>query len=432
MAEMNNNWTDYPEHAVSQWTYNLLSSWGMTDSFTRVLNFILLLALLVLAVYLGQIIVRKILAVVFFQIQKTTKLSFFKYLDKERFPHFLALLAPYNIIKNSIPVIFSVYPRWISPLDKGIDLYLVLIVIWTIMSVIKAGFDVLEEKPSFKDKPIKSYLQVILIILSLFGLVAAFSIITGKSPVTFFAAMGAASAILLLMFKDTIMGFVASVQVTTNDMVRINDWITMPKYGADGDVVEITLTTVKVQNFDKTITTIPTYALISDSFQNWRGMVESGGRRIKRSITLKQSSIRYMKESELPEFKKIQGIADYIDKRQKEIDKHNQQIGADKSIPVNGRNLTNGGLFRKYIDWYLQSHPGIHKNMTLMVRQLEPTEKGLPLEIYAFTNTTQWAEYEYTMADVFDHLIAAVGYFDLEILEMESGNDLKKIHIKTD
>jgi len=231
------------------------------------------------------------------------------------------------------------------------------------------------------------------------------------------------------MFKDAIMGFVASVQVTSNDMVRIGDWITMPKYGADGDVIEITLTTVKVSNFDKTITTIPTYALISDSFQNWRGMIRSGGRRIKRAIIIKQSSIRYIADDELVRFKKIQGISDYIDQRQEEICKHNEAIHADRSIPVNGRNLTNAGLFRRYAEWYLKNHPGTNKKMILMVRQLAPTEIGIPIELYVFTNTTNWVEYEYIMADIFDHLIAAVRYFDLHIYERQSGSDVQRIEM---
>ncbi len=419
----------FSEHAISRWTHELLTSWGVSEYWARYLNLILLLCIVILLVYLGQYIIRHILHFIFSQLGKITKITFFDHLAEERFPHYLALIAPYGIIKYSIPVVFSGFRNWISPLSKLTDVFLVLIVIWGIMSLIRAGFDVLKEKPAFRDKPIQSYQQVILIILSIFGIVVVFSILTGKSPVTFFAAMGAASAILLLMFKDVIMGFVASVQVTTNDMVRIGDWITMPKYGADGDVAEITLTTVKVQNFDKTITTIPTYALISDSFQNWRGMQDSGGRRIKRSIVIKQNSIRYIREDELTDFKRIQGIAAYIDNRQKEIDLHNKKIGADKSIPVNGRNLTNAGLFRKYIEWYLINHPGIRKDMSLMVRQMAPTENGLPLEVYVFTNTTQWVEYEYIMADIFDHLIASVRYFDLQIFEREAGNDLRKVSI---
>src|SRR5690606_9755384 len=247
--------------------------------------------------------------------------------------------------------------------------------------------------------------------------------LTGKSPVAFFSVMGAASAILLLMFKDTIMGFVASIQVTTNDMVRIGDWIEMPKFGADGDVMEITLTTVKVQNWDKTITTIPTHMLIADSFKNWRGMQEYQGRRLKRAIIIKQSSIRYIADDELGRFKKIQAISAYIDERKAEIDLHNQKIGADRVVPVNGRNMTNAGLFRKYASWYVENHPGVHKEKIIMVRQLAPTPQGLPFEFYLFINTVAWVQYEPIAADIFDHLIAAVKYFDLEIFELPSGNE---------
>lgn len=232
------------------------------------------------------------------------------------------------------------------------------------------------------------------------------------------------------MFKDTIMGFVASIQVTTNDIVRIGDWITMPKYGADGDILEINLTTVKVQNFDKTITTIPTYSLISDSFQNWRGMRQSGGRRIKRAINIKQSSIRFLKEEELPQFEQIQLLTSYIQHRQRDIEKHNQRVNADKSLLINGRNLTNAGLFRKYIDSYISNHSGTNKRMNIMVRQLAPTQHGLPIEIYMFANTIIWAEYEHIMADIFDHIIAAAPYFGLQIYEMEGSGDLKQIEIQ--
>jgi miniconductance mechanosensitive channel len=265
------------------------------------------------------------------------------------------------------------------------------------------------------------------IIFYLFGAIIIFSKLTGKDPVAFFSVMGAASAILLLMFKDTIMGFVASIQVTTNDMVRIGDWIEMPKYGADGDVIEMTLTTVKVQNWDKTITTLPTHVLITDSFKNWQGMREFGGRRLKRSIMIKQSTIRYIKDDELDRFKAIQGIRDFITERKLEIDLHNERIGADRRIPVNGRNLTNAGLFRKYATWYIENHPGVHKDKTIMVRQLAPTEHGLPFELYLFTNTVAWVGYESIAGDIFDHLIAAVKYFDLEIFEVPTGTDVSRL-----
>lgn len=409
---------------ISRFTYHWLIDLGISRSAASYVNVFVLLAVLVLLIYLTQYVVRRILKMVFSKLASTTGLRFFDYLLQNRFPHFLALIAPFSLIKNAIPIVFDDFPQLIGPFDKLMDIYMVFMIISILMSIIRSGADVLKEQPEFSVKPMESYLQIIRMVFFLFGAVAIFSSITGKSPYAFFAAMGAASAILLLMFKDTIMGFVASIQVTTNDMVRIGDWITMTKYGADGDVEEINLTTVKVRNFDKTITTIPTYALISDSFQNWRGMQESGGRRIKRSIIIKQSSIRFVSDDELPRFQKIQGIRDYIQARGEEIKKHNEKIGADRSLALNGRNFTNFGLYRKYVEWYVENHPDIHKDMTLLIRQLAPTENGLPLELYVFTNTTNWKRYEFIMADIFDHLIAAVPYFDLNIFELESGSDV--------
>lgn len=417
------------EAADGRWTYDILKHWGAPESLAVYINLAVLLAIVVVLVYVLQFIVRGTLRKAFQKLTSTTKLRFFGYLVKNRFPHYLALVAPLSLVQNMIPVVFADFPAFIKLLDALTEIYMVLMIVWIIMSIIRSAIDVLKEREPFRDKPMESYIQVIQMIFFLFGLVYLFSELTGKSPGVFFGAMGAASAVLLLMFKDTIMGFVASIQVTTNDMVRIGDWIEMPKYGADGDVLEINLTTVKVQNWDKTITTIPTYTLISDSFQNWRGMQSSGGRRIKRALYIKQSTIRYIADDEIPRFKKIQGISAYIDERQQSIQMHNEEMGADRSIPVNGRNLTNFGIFREYIDWYLKSHPGTNKGMTMMVRQLAPTETGMPLELYLFTNTVQWVGYEGIMADIFDHLIAAVKYFDLEIFELPTGRDFSERNI---
>jgi miniconductance mechanosensitive channel len=243
--------------------------------------------------------------------------------------------------------------------------------------------------------------------------------------VAFVTTLGALSAIILLIFRDTILGFVASIQVAVNDMVRIGDWITMEKYGADGDVIEINLTTVKVQNFDKTITTIPTYALISDSFKNWRGMNDSGGRRIKRSIIIKSQSIHYVSLEEIEALKKIQLISDYMTQRQEEIIQFNAEHNIDKSLLINGRNMTNIGVFRKYVDSYLRQHPSINKDMTIMSRQLAQTPQGIPLEIYAFSNDKVWVNYEHIMGDIFDHLLAALPYFNLEIYELGLDDSLR-------
>jgi miniconductance mechanosensitive channel len=220
-----------------------------------------------------------------------------------------------------------------------------------------------------------------------------------------------------LVFKDTILGFVASIQVSVNDMVRIGDWITFQKYGADGDVIEINLATVKVRNFDHTITTIPTYALISDSFKNWRGMTQSGGRRIKRALNIRMSSVRHLNETDINKLLNIDLIKDYIIQKSDDITAYNTENDFDKTLLINGRNLTNIGVFRKYIESYIENHSAINKDLIIMARQLEPTEKGLPIEIYAFSSDKRWQNYEYIIADIFDHVIAATSTFDLKIYE---------------
>src|SRR5690606_29085082 len=278
----------------------------------------------------------------------------------------------------------------------------------------KTGRDILRTSNAFTDKPVDSYLQVIQIFLYFICGTLIFSVITGNSPWSFLVSLGAASAILMLVFKDTILGFVASIQVSANDSVRVGDWIEMSKYGADGDVLQINLNNVMIQNFDKTIVTIPTYTLLSDAFKNYRGMQESGGRRIKRAVNIKISTIRYLNEQEIDELSKIQLLAPYIEERRSEITEFNAKNNTDASVLVNGRRMTNVGLFRAYIERFAKNNPNIHQNMTLMVRQLAPTEHGLPLELYMFTSDTKWVFFENAMSDVFDHLFAAIKYFDLE------------------
>lgn len=411
----------------SRWTYNLLVKWGVPEDLAAFVNLFLLMFALLIIIYIFHHTVRRILRIILIRASKRSKFMFFHHLLNNRFPHFLAQCAPLILVNALIPILFLDFPDMIKPMNAITDVYMVFIVIWIAMTLIKASGDDLRTKSTFREKPIDSYIQVLRMILYLIGAVIIFSHLTGQSPIAFFTAMGAISAVLLLMFKDTIMGFVASIQVTANDTVRIGDWITMTKYGADGDVIAINLTTVKVQNFDKTITTIPTYSLISDSFQNWRGMSEAGGRRIKRAILIKQATIRFITPAEVEEFKKIQSLTSYIEHRQKDIDKNNERLGIDKSLLINGRNLTNAGLYRKYIDNYLNNHSGTHKKMTMMVRHLAPTPNGLPIELYAFTSTTKWADYEYIMADIFDHLIAAARYFDLQIYETEASGDTTSI-----
>lgn len=413
-------------HFINKYSYDQLIAWGIDEKWASYVNLLVLILITVVGVYVVHFVVWRILRQILIWFANE-KRPFLGYLKNNRFARSLALIAPAGLVKAAIPIVFDNFQSFIKPSDALLDIYIVFMIIAIIMSLLNAIGDNLRENTSFGNRPISSYLQVVKIIFYLFGAIIIFSKLTGEDPVAFFSVMGAASAILLLMFKDTIMGFVASIQVTTNDMVRIGDWIEMPKYGADGDVIEMTLTTVKVQNWDKTITTLPTHVLITDSFKNWQGMREFGGRRLKRSIMIKQSTIRYIKDDELDRFKAIQGIRDFITERKLEIDLHNERIGADRRNLVNGRNLTNAGLFRKYATWYIENHPGVHKDKTIMVRQLAATEHGLPFELYLFTNTVAWVGYESIAGDIFDHLIAAVRYFDLEVFEVPTGSDVSRL-----
>lgn len=422
--------TDYESTTIviAKWMQKVLSEAGVPDQWITYVKLIVLLAIVVLTVYVLQFVVRRILTFIFRRIEKITNLSFFGYTINHKLPHYLALVIPYSFVRGAIPIVFYDIKGLVTPLIKLTDIYLVFMVIWTVMALVKSFGDVLQEKPAFKNKPMQSYFQVIQMIMFIFGAVIIYSILTGRSATAFFAAMGAASAVLMLMFKDSIMGFVGSIQISTNNMVQIGDWITMNKYGADGTIEEINLTTVKVRNFDKTITTIPTYALISDSFQNWRGMQESGGRRFKRAINLKYDCIRPLTKEELDTFKNVEYLSAYINDRQNAIATLNKGIKDDALL---GKHvITNCELFMQYGISYLKAHPYISNDMTLLVRQLSPTTQGLPIEVYTFTNTTVWAEYEIILAEIISHLISVVKDFDLVIYEESAGSDGYNIYIK--
>ncbi|WP_046758139.1 mechanosensitive ion channel family protein [Kordia jejudonensis] len=375
------------------------------------------LAVLIIA-FIIDFVIRRILVALANRIAPKTKNHFDDFLVKNKLPQNIAHVVPVLFIEQTSPHLFVDFPNFQANFLLFIDVFLVILLIRVIRSFLNSLRDFLKTLNSFKDKPIDSYIQVFMIFVWMIGIVMVFSLLTGKSIVGFVTTLGALSAVILLIFRDTILGFVASIQVAVNDMVRIGDWITMEKYGADGDVIEINLATVKVQNFDKTITTIPTYALISDSFKNWRGMNDSDGRRIKRAIILKAHSIHYLSDEEIEELKKIELIADYLERRQKDIQEFNAAKAVDKSVLINGRNLTNIGVFRKYIEEYLEKHPAINDDMMIMSRQLPQTPQGVPLEIYAFSKDKVWKNYEYIMGDIFDHLLAAVPYFYLETYEL--------------
>lgn len=405
---------------INNWIFNLGFE-GKTGQYLAAAVTILLIALIcIVANFLTKKVVVRI-------ISHMVSMSKFKWNDillKRRVFHKLSHIVPAIIIYNFAPT----FPRYQHLIESGANIYLIIVSLIVISSALDAFRDIYETFEISKIRPIKGVIQIVKIVLAIIGIILIISILLNKSPFILLSGLGALSAVLMLVFKDSILGLVAGVQLSANDMVRVGDWITMPKYGADGNVIEISLNTVKVQNFDKTITTIPSYSLISDYFINWRGMQNSGGRRIKRPIYIDVNSIRFCDDEMINKFRRINFLADYIDERLVEIQKFNETHNIDRSNPVNGRALTNIGVFRAYIKNYLLNHSGIHKGMTLMVRQLEPTERGLPIELYCFTNTTVWTEYETIQGDIFDHLFAVAPEFGLRIFQNPSGHDFRNLN----
>lgn len=401
-------------------------SQGMNVYVASYLNLFINLVVLVVLIYLINFVIRRFVIESFRAFTNKTKTTFDDFLVKSNFPKYVGQIFPIILIKYTLPVILIDHQFALSILLLLINIYVIILVVWICRSFLRSTKKYLKTQEEYSDKPIDSYIQVVIIFIWIIGFMFIFSELTGRSVVNFAISLGAASAILLLIFKDTILGFVASIQVSVNDIVRIGDWITFSKFGADGTVTEINLATVRVQNWDNTYTTIPTYSLIADSFQNWRGMQESPGRRIKRSIFIKQNSVKFVTNEELEKLQKISLIAPYLVHRQKEIDRFNTSNNINKELPINGRNQTNLGIFRKYIDAYLHEHSAVHKEMYIIVRHQAPTPQGIPLEILCFSKDKRWENFEYISADIFDHVIAAVSYFDLQLFESPSGDDIRQ------
>ena len=398
--------------------YNYFIDLSLSEIWATYLNMIALLIISLIIISIIDLAINKISLNFFHKIAEKTKSNFDDILIENNFFKKIAHIVPFFVALYLIPIIFTDFDTAEIIISKIVKVVYVILIIIVIKSALNSVKDYFRTLPRLKDKPIESFIQVIMIFVWIAGLISIIVIINGAEIWKFFTALGAASAVLLLVFKDTILGFVASIQVSINDMVRIGDWITFDKYGADGNVTEINLATVKVQNFDKTITTIPTYALISDSFKNWRGMENSGGRRIKRAVIIKLNSVKYLSKNEVIKLKKIELLSAYLKNRSEDIDKYNTNNNINKDLLINGRNLTNIGVFRKYVETYIENHSGVNKDMMIMTRQLAPTTQGLPIEIYAFSSDKRWQNYEYIMADIFDHVIAAVPYFELEIFEL--------------
>ena len=407
---------------IFNFLYPILRDWGLSRNLSTYISLFFNMLLLCIIVYGLFVVFRFILVSILTIISQKTQTKFDDLLVANKTATYISYLFPLFFVVQSVPVILDKFESWETFFIQIVRLYMVLMILWIIRTIFNTIRDYLKLKPRYSDKPIDSFIQVIMIVLWMMGVTFIISKLFDIDQKEFLTLLGAVSAVIILIFRDTILGFVASVQVAINDMVRIGDWITMDKYGADGDVIEINLTTVKVRNFDNTTTTIPTYSLSSDSFQNWRGMLNSDGRRIKRHIIIKASSIRFLEEQELNDLKKIELLSAYIDTRKVEIENYNKGHKVDKSLAINGRNLTNLGLFRKYISQYLYNNPGLNKDMLMMCRQLQPTPYGVPLEVYAFSKDKRFENYEYIQSDIFDHIIASISYFDLEIFVMPSEN----------
>ncbi len=343
-----------------------------------------------------------------------------------KFFHRLAHIAPALVVYLTIDYALDM-PKLVGIIKTASVIYMILISLLVFDSFISSLHSIYLTFPVSREKPIKGYVQVLKLVLYFIGIIFIISVLTGTPAFKLLAGLGAMAAVLLLVFKDTILGLVASIQVSANNMVKPGDWITMPSRNADGTVLEITLNTVKVQNWDKTIVTFPTYSLVTEAFNNWKGMEESGGRRIKRSINIDMRSVRFLDPQLREKLRKIQLISDYIAQREEEINQFNKERNIDPTVPVNGRRMTNLGVFRKYIEAYLKQHPKINTGLTFLIRHLQPTETGIPMEIYVFSRDQEWAKYESVQADIFDHILASIPYFDLSVFQNPSGNDFRSL-----
>jgi miniconductance mechanosensitive channel len=404
---------------------------GITTNFQQPFLTAVKLILVAIFSYVAFIVARKYITRALAAMARKTKSNWDDILVERHVFDRLSYLVPSYLLYWLLPYALSSYPEIANLLLLAIEVYSIVIIMLVIVAFLDSILKIYTQYDIAKAKPIKGYIQVGKILVYIISSLTVISILIGQSPVILIGGLGAFSAVLLLVFKDTILGLVAGVQLSANDMLRTGDWISMPKYDADGTVTDITLTTVKVQNWDKTISTIPAYSLFTDSFKNWRGMEESGGRRIKRSINLDVNSIKFCTEEMLEKYKQFQYIVDYVQNKEIEIKKYNTEKKVNTRVMVNGRRQTNIGIFRAYLKAYLLNHPDVNPNLTMLVRQLQPTEYGLPMEIYVFSAKQAWADYEAVQADIFDHIFAIIPEFDLRAFQNPSGRDFSNAFQKT-
>ena len=404
---------------------NFFISIGLEGTYTVVASKSVLVISVVLLSFIVHLIAKNIFLTIIRKIVNTSKTKWDDILVERGLFNRLAHIAPVLVLYYAVPYIFQDANTVTALAQRIILSYMIAVILMMLSSFLSAVNAIYSTYKISKNRPIKGYLQIIRVFISIFSIILIVATILDKSALGLLSGIGALSAVLMLVFKDSILGLVAAIQLSGNDMIRIGDWITVPSYGADGDVVDIKLQTVTIQNFDKTIVSVPIYSLISSSFKNWRGMSDSDGRRIKRHLNIDMNSIRFCSREMIERFKKIDILGEYIKNKQLEIDTDNSSKMANTSEMINGRRMTNLGVFRAYIEAYLHNNPSINDKMTFLVRQLQPTEKGIALELYVFSSDQNWANYENIQADVFDHLLASIPFFDLAIYQSISGLDLR-------
>jgi miniconductance mechanosensitive channel len=409
-----------------EYIHSLLLEKGVSRDLSRYLSWGILAVILVVVCILANMIIRKIIIRMMDKIVKMNNSVWGEILhDRKLFPR-MANMVPGIIVYSFAPAFGG---HSVSTILQMVSSTYILVIVALIIGVLLDTIDdIYRTYPVSLVRPIKGFLQVIKIVADIIIGIWIVANLMGESPLILLGGVGAVTAVISFVFKDSILGFIAGVQLTSNDMLRIGDWIEMPKYGADGEVIDVTLNTVKIQNFDKTIITVPAYVMVSDSFKNWRGMQEFGGRRIKRSVYIDVNSIRFCTPEMIEKFKNIEYLKDYIIEMENNINAYNQKHPGDANLLANGRHMSNIGTFRIYIQKFLENFPGLYKNTMQMVRQLPPGEYGLPIEIYAFTDDTDWDIYERIQADIFDHIFSVVGEFGLRIFQNPTGHDLRQVN----
>jgi len=408
------------------WYSGVLAEAGLSEGLVKFIENATVILLIAILAILADFLTKRIIITGINRLARKSKNSWDDIFVERGVFKRLAHLAPAIVVYYTLQYIFEA-PGLVEFLENVTKAYMILVVVLVIDSILDALHVIYQTMPISEGRNIKGFVQVVKIIFYFIAIILIISIFSGEAPKVLLGGLGAMAAVLMLVFRDTILGFVASIQLSANKMVNVGDWISMPKYNADGDVLDISLNTVKVQNWDKTIATIPTYALVSESFNNWKGMEESGGRRIKRFINIDMKSVGFLDQEQIEKFSKYHLLKDYVSKKEKEILDYNKAQNLDEDTVTNGRKMTNLGTFRIYLENYLHSHPKIHQDMTFLVRQLQPSEKGIPLEIYVFSNDQAWANYEAIQADIFDHILAIMPEFGLKVFQNPTGEDFQKL-----